>query len=120
SRAGRRRAENLPKITRLSHRITPIFYVLLARHANRIKWKLVHARGAWANLIDRRSLQIPVARSTWLVRSCSLLAHAHCCGRSLFARAAEWQTRTAQDRMGQPVEVRVLWRAIVNFCRAGR
>ena len=27
------------------------------------------------------------------------------------ARVAEWQTRTAQDRMGQPVEVRVLSRA---------
>jgi hypothetical protein len=24
------------------------------------------------------------------------------------AHVAEWQTRTAQDRMGQPVEVRVL------------
>src|SRR6266446_4269768 len=28
-----------------------------------------------------------------------------------------WQTRTAQDRMGQPVEVRVLSRAIIKLLR---
>ena len=40
------------------------------------------------------------------------------------AHVAEWQTRTAQDRMGKPVEVRLLSRALFLFgdqrCVAGR
>src|SRR4029077_3518534 len=119
SRAGRRPAGNLPKITRLLHRITPISYVLLVRHAKRIKWKFVRARGAWANLIERQSLR-PVLRSTLLFRPCSSPVYAHCWLAVFLLAWRNCQTRTAQDRMGQPVEVRVLSRAIVNFCGAGR
>jgi hypothetical protein len=38
------------------------------------------------------------------------------CKTPLFLLAwRNWQTRTAQDRMGQPVEVRVLSRAVTRF-----
>ena len=67
SRAGRRRAKNPPKITRLSPRITPIFCVLLARRVKRINWKSVRARDDRANLAERRSLALRSQDRTSLV-----------------------------------------------------
>ena len=40
--------------------------------------------------------------------------------RCLLLAWRNWQTRTAQDRMGRPVEVRVLSRAVAPFSRARR
>src|SRR5207302_10938112 len=85
------------RIPSLSHRITPIFYVLLARHAKRIKWKFVHARGARANLIERRALhpcrKIDVAGSTLqLAGACALLWSLFFCSRGGTGRRVRLRT----------------------------
>src|ERR1041384_5005400 len=49
------------------------------------------------------------------VYACAGTPRAHLSNRSpTIARVAEWQTRTAQDRMGKPVEVRLLSRAVTR------
>ena len=48
---------------------------------------------------------------SWFDGGCALARHGGCgqlSSRFSQAHVAEWQTRTAQDRMGKPVEVRLL------------
>jgi hypothetical protein len=73
----------------------------------------VPARGVRASL-NRHRIDLPCRG---LIRPCGGRGHAHCRAAVVLLAWRNWQTRTAQDRMGQPVEVRVLSRATFVLSR---
>src|SRR5881227_2765790 len=95
SRFGRKRRPSRQRNTKSWRRITPIFFVHSVRPAKRTHSKTGPARNdavdcGCAGCADKSASLRQFFELTW----------------------RNWQTRTAQDRMGQPVEVRVLSRAV--------
>src|SRR5881227_1528625 len=95
------------------YRIMPTFCARWARFAKPTNWRFAHERSVRDN---SRMPHLPAfvwsrfdLQATWharIVKATGLLAWRN------------WQTRTAQDRMGKPVEVRVLSRAVKRILRA--
>src|SRR5215470_18190506 len=89
----------------------PISCARLDRYAKRTNWKFARARKLRGDfrisfLCIGSGLTLPGASTRALLGPLVLLAWRN------------WQTRTAQDRMGKPVEVRVLSRAVFNVAAA--
>src|SRR6266540_2571407 len=85
----------------------PTFYARLARYAKRTNWKFAHGRNVRADfrISSLRPLRCPgLALQGAGARALE--------GPLVLLAWRNWQTRTAQDRMGKPVEVRVLSRAV--------
>ena len=95
---------SLQKITRLLCKITQIYCVRLVRYAKPINWSFTHARNARRNRAEK---QYSFALAACLPMR---MVNDHC----VLLVWRNRQTRTAQDRMGKPVEVRVLSRAIAS------
>src|SRR4029434_3106475 len=89
----------------------PIFCARLARYVKRTSWKFAHGRNVRANF---RISSVRPLRCLALTLQGAGPRALH--GTLFFLLAwRNWQTRTAQDRMGKPVEVRVLSRAVFGY-----
>src|ERR1700757_4904509 len=87
----------------------PTFCVPSARSAKRTSWKFAPGRSARANSTKRCSL-LSYVSALYFILQAAWRPHI-----VLLLPLLAWrnrQTRTAQDRMGKPVEVRVLSRAL--------